>query len=612
MDSNRARFESTDRVRAYAALEGLTDAESLIVERWVPAGLRVLDLGVGTGRTTPSLAKDAARYVGVDYAPPMIEAARQRYPGTQYEVGDAADLHMFDDASFDVVVFSYNGLDYLHPIERRSQALREIRRVLSPAGTVILSTHNPRAIVRRPGPDATKRGRLGAIAISSIGTARAARSLLASRAFWSGAGYAVDRVQGLLTYYESPACLVEELVEHGFQPLDLVSSDHPAPLRRLSTPWTYIVAVRAEPEQVKIERVAGAASIRSLAGAWDRLAAETETTVFQSRPWFEAWHDGLEPDTRPVVFAARRRDSERIVGLLATAQMRRRAHSRIPVRLRYIGIAGAGTGAADHVGPLAESWEIGARLLAEFRRDARRRTLLLENLSPRWAPIASAAVGGRAVRTTECPRAVRVSTGRFSDAWSAKMRKNVRRRSRQLEDLGITAEWVPAGDGFAAALGSLRALHSRRWGAEGTEGLFDDRRECFLLDFAGRCTPPDCPWILLLRRPTGDAVAGLLGFRHRDTFSVYKTGWDPALARSSPGIALGAEAMRWAEDHGLTVFDYLRGPRSHKKDLGCRPETDITLVRASGLSGQILALRERLSSDGVSAIWVDKLRSRFG
>ncbi|KGN35008.1 hypothetical protein N802_01135 [Knoellia sinensis KCTC 19936] len=57
-------------------------------------------------------------------------------------------------------------------------------------------------------------------------------------------------------------------------------------------------------------------------------------------------------------------------------------------------------------------------------------------------------------------------------------------------------------------------------------------------------------------------------------------------------MALGQEAMQWAEQQGLHRFDYLRGPGSHKSELGCLPQTDVSFLRESTVSGQLIRLRE--------------------
>ncbi|MBF0188289.1 MAG: methyltransferase domain-containing protein, partial [Magnetococcales bacterium] len=48
----------------------------------------------------------------------------------------------FETTSFDVVLFSFNGIDYIHPYSARLATLREIWRVLKPDGLFIFSTHN--------------------------------------------------------------------------------------------------------------------------------------------------------------------------------------------------------------------------------------------------------------------------------------------------------------------------------------------------------------------------------------------------------------------------------------------------------------------------------------
>ena len=52
---NRAVFDSVDLVGSYNPDGGLTPAEDRLIGAWVPPEPDVLDLGVGTGRTTPAL-----------------------------------------------------------------------------------------------------------------------------------------------------------------------------------------------------------------------------------------------------------------------------------------------------------------------------------------------------------------------------------------------------------------------------------------------------------------------------------------------------------------------------------------------------------------------------
>ena len=101
----------------------------------------VLDIGVGGGRTTRFLAGAARSYVGIDIAGSMLELARERCPGTDLRLGDVRDLHEYADESFDLVVFSFNGLDSLDHRDR-ARALAEMARVLAPDGRLLFSSLN--------------------------------------------------------------------------------------------------------------------------------------------------------------------------------------------------------------------------------------------------------------------------------------------------------------------------------------------------------------------------------------------------------------------------------------------------------------------------------------
>ena len=131
---------AADVVSRYAT-DGHTDAGERMalqaVETWARG--RVLDVGVGGGRTTGMLAGRASSYLGLDIAPEMLELARRRHPGVDLRVGDASDLGDLPDDGFDLVVFSYNGLDALDRAGRKA-ALGELARVVADDGRVVFST----------------------------------------------------------------------------------------------------------------------------------------------------------------------------------------------------------------------------------------------------------------------------------------------------------------------------------------------------------------------------------------------------------------------------------------------------------------------------------------
>lgn len=123
----------------------LMPAERAVLRRLAPRipDLDMLDLGVGTGRTGWTFAPLTRRYVGVDYSPRMIEAARGRLgdePGVELLVGDARDLSPIA-GEFDFVLFSFNGIDAVSQPDRL-RVLDQVRAKLRPDGLFLFSAHS--------------------------------------------------------------------------------------------------------------------------------------------------------------------------------------------------------------------------------------------------------------------------------------------------------------------------------------------------------------------------------------------------------------------------------------------------------------------------------------
>jgi ubiquinone/menaquinone biosynthesis C-methylase UbiE len=101
---------------------------------------RVVDVGSGTGNLLPFLAECGARvdaYAGLDLSPEMLRVARGKGSGVGVDTGFvAADAEKLPlrDASFDTAVSA----SVLHYWEDAAAALDEIRRVLRPAGRLLL------------------------------------------------------------------------------------------------------------------------------------------------------------------------------------------------------------------------------------------------------------------------------------------------------------------------------------------------------------------------------------------------------------------------------------------------------------------------------------------
>lgn len=140
---NRKTYAKANVLDYYDELNELFPAERILFEKLSPKikHSKILDIGVGGGRTTKYLLPLSSDYTGVDYVPQFIERVKVKYVGGDFLVGDARDLKEFADETFDFVLFSYNGIDAISH-EDRLKVLREISRVLKKDGIFMFSSHN--------------------------------------------------------------------------------------------------------------------------------------------------------------------------------------------------------------------------------------------------------------------------------------------------------------------------------------------------------------------------------------------------------------------------------------------------------------------------------------
>jgi ubiquinone/menaquinone biosynthesis C-methylase UbiE len=232
-EANHAVYES--HPQAYDSRE-LQKPERLLLQRfrgrWPE--IAMLDIGVGSGRTAYTFAAITKRYVGIDYSRVMVELSRERIgedETTRFEVCDARRMAETLGERFDLVMFSFNGLDSVGHEDRRT-ILSQVRQVLNDDGHFFFSTHSittlpmradfPRPRARHPLRSAYDLAWAARRAWKLAKVNRSARG-------WEQRGWAqinddAHDFQGLW-YYVLPEYQVTQLREAGFAVVEVCDVD---------------------------------------------------------------------------------------------------------------------------------------------------------------------------------------------------------------------------------------------------------------------------------------------------------------------------------------------------------------------------------------------------
>lgn len=229
----------------------LTAAERICLDI-IPPGdrLSILDIGIGTGRTTEPLAKMFKNYVGIDYSAEMVRVARAFSPHNDLRVMDARKLQF--DRHFDCVMFSFNGIDYVDYADRQI-ILAEVSRNLRVGGYFIYSTHNIH-YSRVPGYLNSRWPKelwLPPLHLWLTPWRQAQRFINRTKNFSRqsvgvipGVAYVNDPGESfdLITTYVDIALEAQQLARHGLKVLRTVGSRKHVPQYDGADPWVYIAA----------------------------------------------------------------------------------------------------------------------------------------------------------------------------------------------------------------------------------------------------------------------------------------------------------------------------------------------------------------------------------
>lgn len=107
----------------------------------------ICDMGCGPGQVAHYLYEHGVEVCGVDLSVGMIEQARRLSPDIRFQQGDMLALNDIDDDSYGGVAAFYSVVHLPRPV--LNQALGELKRVLRPGGTLLLTFHLGREVIHR-------------------------------------------------------------------------------------------------------------------------------------------------------------------------------------------------------------------------------------------------------------------------------------------------------------------------------------------------------------------------------------------------------------------------------------------------------------------------------
>ncbi|MDD2478265.1 MAG: class I SAM-dependent methyltransferase [Victivallaceae bacterium] len=109
-----------------------------MLSKYLHPGLKVLELGCGTGLFTAEFVRSGADLIALDISEELLDQARHhiKFPNVKFVNGNAYSTD-FEDNSFDAII----GSSVLHHLEIE-KALTEIHRLLKPGGSAAFTEPN--------------------------------------------------------------------------------------------------------------------------------------------------------------------------------------------------------------------------------------------------------------------------------------------------------------------------------------------------------------------------------------------------------------------------------------------------------------------------------------
>lgn len=363
------------------------------------------------------------------------------------------------------------------------------------------------------------------------------------------------------------------------------------------------------------------AATMALTVEWSSLAERCPGSLFMTPEWVQSWLSTIGQEVEPRIITARLDNTEgRDNRLVVLWPLGLRSLHRGPVSIRLLEPMGETLASGDRLDPLVAADGIEKELIQQVRTLARSDCDLMHwgELRGEGPLVHALAQQGttsisRTIHTRVLPLAdLPGSYEEFTRRLGKKLRGHVRRQEQiALEQHGLCWKLNDEGTSLALAVQEFADLHQQCWRHRGKTGnLAESRFRAFIEQFAEAAHRRG--WLRLHRLCSGErTVAALMAFHHNDRAYYYQSGWNPEVAKLSPGSLCVAHAVRMAIEEGLELFDFLRGDEAYKRRWANRQDETTTIAEAARLRGRALLtgrdvkeiVKHGIVSLGGSAAW---------
>jgi len=122
-----------DRIMAHVEYDRWAAYIHTIIAKYLATTTpRLFEIGGGTGILGNILTKSGIHYYGSDYSPAMCSMAKNHC--LSFITADARLLPVKKSAAFDMALFLYDGINYLHTLEDYQKTFVQVHSILKPEG----------------------------------------------------------------------------------------------------------------------------------------------------------------------------------------------------------------------------------------------------------------------------------------------------------------------------------------------------------------------------------------------------------------------------------------------------------------------------------------------